>query len=30
MAIGTLLWMLTFWPAVFLLAAGIVQVRGEK
>jgi hypothetical protein len=27
MAIGTLLWMLTFWPAVFLLAAGIVQVR---
>ena len=30
MAIGTLLWMLTFWPAVFLLAAGIVQVRGQK
>jgi hypothetical protein len=30
MAVGTLLWMLTFWPAVFLLAAGIVQVRGEK
>jgi len=30
MAIGTLLWILTFWPAVFLLAAGIVQVRGEK
>ena len=29
MAIGTLLWMLTFWPALFLLAAGIVQVRGE-
>lgn len=30
MAIGTLLWLLTFWPAVFLLAAGIVQVRGQK
>lgn len=30
LAIGTLLWMLTFWPAVFLLAAGIVQVRGDK
>jgi hypothetical protein len=30
MAIGTLLWMLTFWPAVLLLAVGIVQVRGEK
>jgi hypothetical protein len=29
MAPGTLLWMLTFWPAVLLLAAGIVQVRGE-
>ena len=28
--IGELLWMITFWPAVFLLAAGIVQVRGEK
>ena len=27
MAAATLLWMLTFWPAVFLLAAGIVQVR---
>ena len=23
-------WLVTFWPAVFLLAAGIVQVRGEK
>jgi hypothetical protein len=30
MAIGTLLWMLTFWPAVLLLAVGIVQVRGER
>jgi mannose/fructose/N-acetylgalactosamine-specific phosphotransferase system component IID len=30
MAIGTMLWMLTFWPAVFFLAAGIVQVRGGK
>lgn len=30
MAVGILLWMLTFWPAVFMLAAGIVQVRGEK
>ena len=28
--IGELLWMITFWPAVFLLAAGIVQVRGER
>jgi hypothetical protein len=27
MPIATLLWMLTFWPAVLLLAAGIVQVR---
>ena len=27
MAVATLLWMITFWPAVFLLAAGIVQVR---
>ena len=30
MAIGTLLWLVTFWPAVLLLAAGIVQVRGQK
>jgi hypothetical protein len=30
MAAGTLLWLITFWPAVFLLAAGIVQVRGQK
>lgn len=28
--LGELLWLITFWPAVFLLAAGIVQVRGEK
>ena len=28
--IGEVLWLVTFWPAVFLLAAGIVQVRGEK
>ena len=28
--IGELLWLVTFWPAVFLLAAGIVQVRGAK
>ena len=26
--IGELLWLVTFWPAVLLLAAGIVQVRG--
>jgi hypothetical protein len=30
LAIGELLWLITFWPAVFLLAAGIVQVRGQK
>lgn len=30
LAVPTLLWMLTFWPAVFFLAAGIVQVRGER
>lgn len=30
MAVGTILWLVTFWPAVFLLAAGIVQVRGQK
>lgn len=29
-AIGTLLWVRTFWPAVFFLAAGIVQVRGDQ
>ena len=28
--IGELLWLVTFWPAVFLLAAGIVQVRGAQ
>ena len=28
--IGEVFWLVTFWPAVFLLAAGIVQVRGEK
>ena len=28
--IGEVLWLVTFWPAVFLLAAGIVQVRGDK
>ena len=28
--IGEVLWLVTFWPAVFLLAAGIVQVRGGK
>lgn len=28
--IGEVLWLVAFWPAVFLLAAGIVQVRGEK
>ncbi len=28
--IGELLWLVTFWPAVLLLAAGIVQVRGAK
>jgi hypothetical protein len=28
--IGELLWLVTFWPAVLLLAAGIVQVRGER
>jgi hypothetical protein len=28
--IGELLWLVTFWPAVLLLAAGIVQVRGQK
>jgi hypothetical protein len=27
--IGEVLWLVTFWPAVFLLAAGIMQV-GEK
>lgn len=27
---ATLLWMITFWPAVVLLAAGIVQVRGSR
>ena len=27
---ATLLWMITFWPAVLLLAAGIVQVRGSR
>ncbi len=30
LAVGELLWLVTFWPAVFFLAAGIVQVRGEK
>lgn len=30
LAVGELLWLITFWPAVFLLAAGIVQVRGQK
>ena len=30
LAVGELLWLVTLWPAVFLLAAGIVQVRGEK
>jgi hypothetical protein len=30
MAIGTLLWLVTFWPAVFLLGAGIVQVHGDQ
>ena len=24
------LFIITFWPVVFLLAAGIVQVRGQK
>lgn len=28
--IGEVLWLVTFWPAVFLFAAGIVQVRWEK
>ncbi len=28
--IGELLWLVTFWPAVLLLAAGIVQVRGQQ
>jgi hypothetical protein len=28
--IGEVLWLVTFLSAVFLLAAGIVQVRGEK
>ena len=28
--IGELLWLVTFWPAVILLAAGIVQVRGAQ
>jgi hypothetical protein len=28
--IGEVLWLFTFWPAVFLLAAGIVQVRGQN
>jgi hypothetical protein len=28
--LGELLWLVTFWPAVFLLAAGIVQVRGQR
>ena len=28
--IGEVLWLVTFWPAVFFLAAGIVQVRGQK
>ncbi|MGB7739774.1 MAG: hypothetical protein WBM03_11740 [Steroidobacteraceae bacterium] len=23
-------WLFTFWPAVFFLAVGIVQVRGER
>jgi hypothetical protein len=30
LALPSLLWMITFWPAVFFLAAGIVQVRGER
>ncbi len=30
LAVGELLWLVTLWPAVFLLAAGIVQVRGQK
>ena len=30
LAVGELLWLVTLWPAVFLLAAGIVQVRGKK
>lgn len=27
---GEFLFLITFWPAVFFLAAGIVQVRGQK
>jgi len=30
LAVGELLWLVTFWPAVFVLAAGIVRVRGQK
>lgn len=30
LAVGELLWLVTLWPAVFLLAAGIVQVHGQK
>jgi hypothetical protein len=30
MFVPGLLWVLTFWPAVFFLAAGIVQVRGQR
>ena len=30
LAVGELLWLVTLWPAVFFLAAGIVQVRGQK
>lgn len=27
---GLALWLFTFWPAVFFLAVGIVQVRGQR
>ena len=30
LAVGELLWLVTLWPAMFLLAAGIVQARGDK
>jgi len=30
LAVGELLWLVTLWPGVFFLAAGIVQVRREK
>lgn len=30
LAVGEILWLITLWPTVFLLAAGIVQVRGQK